>query len=160
MLSGVSARRAADPQGAVGGQAGGGGGGMSDRYAVIVTGSRHWTEDHFPFIASVIANLPPGSVVLHGAARGVDTLAARAATDAGHAVEPYPAKWDSYGKRAGPIRNAVMLGRLCTLRAEGMRVATMAFHDDPVLGLGTADMVRKARAAGIPVTVYDGRVAA
>lgn len=159
MLSGVSAGRAANPEGTSSREESCGGG-MSDRYAVIVTGSRHWKGDRYPLIASVIANLPPGSVVLHGAARGVDTLAARAATDAGHAVESYPANWDSYGKRAGPIRNSDMLGRLCILRAEGMRVETMAFHDDPALGHGTADMVRKARAAGIPVTVYDGKEAA
>jgi hypothetical protein len=51
------------------------------------------------------------------------------------------------GKRAGPERNQRMLD-------EGRPDEVWAFHTDTALGKGTADMVRKARAAGVPVRVH------
>lgn len=50
------------------------------------------------------------------------------------------AKWDAHGRAAGPIRNAEMIERCkpdCVIAFAG--------------GAGTADMVRKARTAGLPV---------
>ncbi len=49
------------------------------------------------------------------------------------------AKWETYGKAAGPIRNREMLLNLPAL--------VVAFPG----GKGTADMVRQAERAGIPV---------
>lgn len=52
----------------------------------------------------------------------------------------YPAKWELYGHQAGPIRNAQMLED---------------FKPDMVVafpgGKGTADMAKKAQAAGVTV---------
>lgn len=52
----------------------------------------------------------------------------------------FPAKWKSQGRAAGPIRNARML-------TEGQPDFIIAFPG----GRGTADMVSKARAAGVKV---------
>lgn len=52
----------------------------------------------------------------------------------------FRADWEQCGRQAGPLRNARML-------AEGRPDAVIAFPG----GKGTADMVRKARAAGLPV---------
>jgi hypothetical protein len=126
------------------------------RTAVVVCGSRGWGGGrHFATVASVVGTLPPGSVVIHGNCSGVDLMADESARAVGHGVEALAANWGRHGKAAGPIRNGVMLGRLCTLRAGGFGVAVIAFHNDPSLGRGTAHMVRIARAAGIPVAVYD-----
>jgi hypothetical protein len=93
-----------------------------------------------------LAKLPPGSTVIHGAAPGVDKLADRLARARGLGVEPYPANWKKHGKAAGPIRNEQM-------RTVGRPGAVAAFHFLASLGRGTADMVARARAAGLPVEV-------
>lgn len=54
--------------------------------------------------------------------------------------EEYPADWKRYGMAAGPIRNRRML-------KEGKPDIVIAFAG----GRGTADMVRQAKAAGVPV---------
>lgn len=79
-------------------------------------------------------------LVIHGAARGADTLGGRWAQYNGIEVEKYPAQWGAHGKAAGPLRNAQML-------ESGRPDAVVAFPG----GSGTADMVRRAKAAGVPV---------
>jgi hypothetical protein len=56
-----------------------------------------------------------------------------------HAVE-FPADWKTHGKAAGPIRNQKMLD-------EGKPDLVVAFPG----GVGTADMVRRAKKAGVKV---------
>lgn len=50
-------------------------------------------------------------IIIHGGARGVDTVAAAWAYSKGYAVEAYPAEWDKYGRSAGYRRNAEMVGK-------------------------------------------------
>lgn len=82
--------------------------------------------------------------VLHGAARGADTLAAEwCSGDRDIARVPcvaFPADWTAHGKAAGAIRNQRMLD-------DGEPHIVIAFPG----GRGTADMVRRARKAGVPV---------
>lgn len=78
--------------------------------------------------------------VIHGAARGADSLAGVIAKDAYVRVEEYPADWDQHGKAAVPIRNQRMLD-------EGKPDLVLAAPG----GRGTADMVRRAKAAGVRV---------
>lgn len=78
--------------------------------------------------------------IIHGCAPGADTAAANWAGDRGVTVEPYPAEWRLYGSSAGPIRNAKML-------AQGMPDLVVAFPGNR----GTADMIRKAKRAGVKV---------
>ena len=83
-------------------------------------------------------------VIIHGAARGADSLAgawARTRIASGPIEEiACPANWERDGKAAGPIRNQYML-------ATHKPDLVVAFSG----GRGTADMVRRARAAGIEV---------
>ena len=44
-------------------------------------------------------------VLVHGAARGADSMAGAWADSRGITVDPFPADWDRYRKSAGPIRN-------------------------------------------------------
>lgn len=84
--------------------------------------------------------------VRHGAARGADSLAGEWARERGYPVEARPADWyparlgGRLDRGAGPRRNAEML-------AEGGVVAVVAFPGDS----GTANMVERARRAGLPV---------
>lgn len=84
------------------------------------------------------------AVIVHGDARGADTLAATIGTAWGLRHEAHPANWAKHGKAAGPIRNQEMIDAGADI--------VLAFPG----GAGTADCVRRARAAGIPVRVVEG----
>lgn len=96
-------------------------------------------------------------LIIHGGQRsydkfnrkyfGVDYLAGEVAKALGCDVKVYPADWDTHGLAAGPIRNSQMLD-------DGKPDEVRAFHEDPKLGRGTRDMVRKARAAKVPTMVH------
>jgi hypothetical protein len=79
-------------------------------------------------------------LVIHGAARGADKLAAEWANARGIQSRAFPALWDADGKAAGFIRNQRMLD--CG-RPDGIA----AFPG----GRGTADMINRAQTAGVPV---------
>jgi hypothetical protein len=84
------------------------------------------------------------SVLIHGDASGADRLAGEWAVARGVQVEAHPADWKKHGRAAGPIRNTQMLDEKPDL--------LVAFPG----GRGTADMVRKAKAAGLEVVMIDG----
>jgi hypothetical protein len=81
--------------------------------------------------------------LVHGDARGADRIAARIAAALGWEVEAYPADWNRYGPAAGPLRNQQMLDTGIDL--------VIAFPG----GKGTADMVGRARRAGVRVDEVD-----
>lgn len=85
-------------------------------------------------------NWLPDWVIISGKAKGADTVAIEWAVVNWCSWEEYPADWEQYGKAAGPIRNQRMLD-------EGKPDLVIAFPG----GTGTADMVRRAKAAGIEV---------
>jgi YspA, cpYpsA-related SLOG family len=82
---------------------------MSAPFRVLVTGSRTWTDYSAILDAlSEVASEHAAVVVVHGAAKGADSLAARAARELGLQTEPHPADW-SAGRGAGYARNARMV---------------------------------------------------
>lgn len=80
------------------------------------------------------------AVIIEGGARGADFMARKFAEWRGIPVETFPADWDGLGRAAGVLRNQRMLD-------EGKPDLVVAFPG----GRGTADMVRRAREAGIRV---------
>ena len=88
----------------------------------------------------------PVAVVIHGAARGADTMAGAWAVARNVPVQAFPAQWDTFKKRAGPIRNQQML-------TEGRPDLVIAFPG----ARGTAHMVGLAREAGVEVIEEPGR---
>ncbi len=122
---------------------------------VLVCGGRDY-DDHervyavLDFIAAEAEDsLDPVDTVIQGAASGADHLASCWATARKVKVEGYRADWHNLGAAAGPIRNQKML-------AEGRPDLVVAFPG----GRGTADMVRRAKAAGIPTKEMAARSAA
>lgn len=90
----------------------------------------------------------PRHIIVHGAARGVDTFAGDWAEYAGWRQEKFPVTnddWRRWGNFAGIRRNAIMLQH-CMLK--GNLVRGIAFPG----GTGTADMVRRLREKNILVT--------
>jgi predicted Rossmann-fold nucleotide-binding protein len=110
---------------------------------VLVCGGRTYSNVHR--VHSVIQALPHDAVIITGGANGADTLAEHSALSLGMVAEVYYPNWDKYGKAAGPIRNQEMLD-------SGID-KVIAFPG----GYGTADMIRRARKADIPVEeIEDG----
>jgi hypothetical protein len=88
-------------------------------------------------------------LVIHGACRGVDTIAADVARTMRLPVTAYPYK-DGFGNAGGPMRNAEMVQVLLQHRAKpGYSIVAM-LHDDFAHSTGTKDMIEQAQAAGLP----------
>ena len=79
-------------------------------------------------------------VLIHGGARGADTLAGGWAAARKIQTSVFYANWAKWGKTAGFVRNQTMLD-------EGKPDVVVAFPG----GTGTADMVRRATQAGVTV---------
>ena len=108
---------------------------------VLVCGGRGYSNT--PRVYAVLDDLHAhlGIVcVIEGSATGADARAASWALKQGVPTETFPADWKTHGRAAGPIRNQRMLD-------EGRPDMVVAFPG----GRGTADMVRRAKAAGVPV---------
>jgi hypothetical protein len=115
---------------------------------VLACGDRNWTDVASIRLAMRAEHLGSGDVLIHGDCRGADHLADLVALELGMTSKPYPADWDTHGKKAGPIRNRQML-------KENPEIdLVLAFHDRLDESKGTADMVRAATKAGIRVNVY------
>lgn len=127
----------------------------------IVCGSRYYSDSkRLWFVLSDLdAKRGPFEVVIHGAARGADSLAMRWAQENGKKQLPFQADWKnvkrigavvkygdhgSYDALAGHVRNQRMID-------EGKPDACIAFAGHT----GTWDMVNRAREARLEVVLID-----
>jgi hypothetical protein len=88
-------------------------------YRILVTGSRNWPDgDEYLIYRAILRWLDgqgwtfgsdPNPVVVHGGARGVDTISDKWATSHGWVSECHPADWKRWGRSAGHRRNAEMV---------------------------------------------------
>lgn len=117
---------------------------MSDveTFYCLIVGSRSFS-DYELFVAKCDLLLRNwGSVVIvSGGARGADALAKRYAVDRGYCYMEFPADWDTYGRRAGYIRNRAMHEYIST--HEPMKTAVSS-------RFGTERVVEPARAFRLP----------
>ena len=112
-------------------------------HRVLVFGSRAWADEDT--ILQRLSRFPAGTVVIHGAAAGADTIAARVAKALGFVVIGEPVtkeEWDAHGLKAGPRRNQRMLDRHKPTCGLGFMVGWT--H-------GSADMLHRLIRAGLPV---------
>ena len=118
---------------------------------LLVSGGRKYMD--YDKILSALVELGGKEgieVLIHGAARGADSLAKKAAKVLGIPNLPFPVTdedWRLYGKFAGPMRNQKMLD-------EGHPDFLIAFPDSD--SRGTWDMIYRAKAAGLKLRVYSG----
>ncbi len=76
---------------------------------VIIAGPRHMPFSMYPLIQRAVDRAPfPVTEVVCGLANGADTFGKKWAYENKIPVKEFPADWDKYGKRAGPIRNREM----------------------------------------------------
>lgn len=111
---------------------------------LLVCGGRDYDDRKAVFAALDRVHRERGiDLVIHGAASGADRLAGSWADVNYVRVAPYPVlpkEWQTSGKKAGPLRNKQMLE---WEKPDGV----VAFPG----GRGTADMIRQAKRAGVPV---------
>lgn len=113
---------------------------------VLVCGGRDY--DNREVLYSALDNLHvkhPFSVLIHGDAKGADTLGADWAARNKVLIEVYPANWKRDGIAAGPVRNQQML-------SEGKPDLVVAFPTPS--SRGTWDMVSRARKAGVEIRLH------
>jgi hypothetical protein len=125
---------------------------------ILVTGSRLWvdTETIRDALLKAIDEINPQygkPILVHGDARGADRIADRQWQQLRHSrpgwlarPEVHPANWEHYGKAAGHIRNAEMVGIGAAI--------CLAFPIGE--SRGTRGCIRLAEKAGIPVRIYEG----
>lgn len=122
---------------------------------ILVCGGRDY-KDRAKVYSTLeeIHTLTPITKVIDGGAKGADQFAYDWSTSKGKDFWDkglcwhisYPAEWDIYGKKAGPIRNKQML-------EEGKPDMVIAFPG----GKGTAHMVKIAKEANIPVKIIEDK---
>jgi hypothetical protein len=109
---------------------------------IMVSGSREYTN--YECVRRALEDAAGDArivTVVHGAARGADSLAQEVAEEYGFKVEAHPADW-TLGKRGGNIRNSEML-------VSGIDVA-LFFFDSALANAGTRDAAKKAIGMEIP----------
>lgn len=117
---------------------------------VIFTGSRNWSGLQAEHRAHQVLNqlenfcniaIDSPLVIVHGdCPTGLDAIVDRWALRRGYVAERHPARWDQFGKAAGPIRNQEMVNA----------GADMCLGFPLEGGSGTQDCMNRARLAGIP----------
>lgn len=113
---------------------------------VLVCGGRNFNDRETVFHElHLLAAANGWLTIIQGGATGADNLAAEWASLCHHGVVCFHPNWNRDGKAAGPRRNQRMID-------EGRPDLVVAFPG----GRGTADMVRRARAAGIKVVEVKG----
>lgn len=113
-----------------------------DEMRILVCGGRNYNNKNFLFsILDKVNDLRGISLLIHGGAKGADSLAKAWAKDRGIDESPFLADW-SLGRKAGPIRNSRMLH-------EGKPDGVVAFPG----GRGTLDMITQAQKAGVKVWI-------
>ena len=125
---------------------------------ILITGDRNW-KDHIVIGEAILRAVKESNIVnsahevtiVHGGARGADTIAGEIGEQFGFKVRRMPAQWEKYGRAAGPIRNQQMLDENKDIDI------CLSFHHNLELSKGTRDMVNRVNKAGISHRHYDGR---
>ncbi len=110
---------------------------------ILICGDRNWSN--YWVIYDVLSKLDRTSLIIHGAAKGADTIAGTIAGALNFTVLPVPAEWDKYGKAAGPIRNKKMLDMKPDL--------VIAFHNNLEESRGTKNTIEQAKKLNIETQV-------
>lgn len=108
---------------------------------VLVCGGRDFSD--IETLDRVLGELhaeKPVAVMIHGAAKGADTLAGAWAKRHGVPTLEFAADWQRHGRSAGPVRNRQMLDI-------GKPDLVVAFAGQR----GTTNMIEQARDAGVTV---------
>lgn len=91
------------------------------------------------------------TVVVGDCPTGADLYARQFCEDRGVVCSVGVADWDTFGKRAGPMRNRAMVQRVARYADTADTVVVVAFFEPGAGNRGTTDCVTAAREAGLTV---------
>jgi len=112
-----------------------------EKITVLVSGGREYTNwDKVNEFLTDIHKETPIEKIVHGGARGADSLGGKWARENGVVEKVYKADWGTHGKAAGVIRNQEMLDE------EDIDLL-VSFPG----GKGTADMKKRAKYKGVEI---------
>lgn len=116
-------------------------------FRVIIAGTRDFNDyellkSYCDYMLSKKVESGEEIVVLSGGASGADALGEQYAKERGYNILHYPAQWDKYGRRAGPMRNRQMADNADAL---------IAYWDGE--SRGTKNMIEEAKKRGLMVAV-------
>lgn len=112
------------------------------RVTIGFTGGREDEDlELFKFVMLEVRAWFPIGKVIHGDARGYDTLGKLWGTRTGKTIQTLPARWKRLGNAAGPLRNDLMI--------EALLKEPSPFVIGFPGGSGTADMLMKTDMSGI-----------
>jgi hypothetical protein len=133
-------------------------------YVVLVTGDRLWTD--LASVAHRLQTLPPETVIVHGYAKGLDTIVDVVARELGFRVIRCPSHWrhndpkcvevwgacpedcaEVVGRPAGMIRNHKMLDSYHPR-------LVLAFYDNIIDSKGTKGMLKYAQKKKVENWLY------
>ena len=117
-------------------------------HKVLVCGGRDYEDrDHvYRVLDAYLARIGPDMLLINGGAPGADTLAREWAVDRRVDHLTLYAKWDLFGRSAGPIRNRRMAKKKPKL--------VLAFHPNLAQSKGTRDMIKVAQKLDIKYKVF------
>lgn len=133
---------------------------------ILITGARDYPpSEHIRAIELALDEFEPtGTELVHGGARGIDTLIGDAYLSmletfpdyAEHSqVREFPADWNRYKLSAGPIRNRQMVKYVSEKQIEGHEVVCLAFPLQPRQPRsGTWDCIDAINHAGLLIKMY------
>ena len=110
------------------------------RKRILICGDRNYQD--WIKVQEYLDTISRTTIIIHGGARGADSLAGNLATSLKMKVIKFSADWDKYGKAAGVLRNQQMLD-------EGHPDLVVYFHKDIENSKGTRDMLKRATDSGI-----------
>lgn len=113
-----------------------------EQLKILVCGGRDYNDKEFLFYA--LDRINP-DIVVHGGAKGADSLAGEWCKTRNKEERVYHAKWNLHGKAAGPLRNREMLKE----ELDGLS-GVVAFPG----GKGTRDMVQISKKVLPPKSVF------
>jgi hypothetical protein len=116
---------------------------------VIVAGAVAWLDEDA--VRRELANLPAGSVVIHGDCPGADEIAGRVAAELGLVVEPMAKNKDDYAK----YQRAAWKGLNERMLATGCELI-LVFHPDIAASRGSGHLIELAKIANVEVRVFAG----
>lgn len=108
----------------------------SNKIYLGIVGSRHYNDekDFSSYVNHWIEKNGKPEMIISGGAKGTDTLAKNYALKNNITIKEYYADWNTYGKKAGPMRNT-QIAMSCT--------HLLAFPSRT--GKGTQDTIRKVK---------------
>jgi hypothetical protein len=112
---------------------------------IAIVGSRDY--NWLSHVREYVRELPHGTIVVSGGAKGVDRTAEFAAKKRGLGVLLFLPQWERYGKAAGFRRNEEIVRNADVV---------VAFWDGK--SRGTKNTIETARKLGVPLVIFKGGV--